>query len=739
MAQTETKLQGRESGIMIRRDSNGVPHVFAQRQADLLKGLGYCHARDRGLQMLIQRSLAQGRTCEQLDGSDEMLEVDRFFRRLNLRRDADREIAKLSEPTLECVRAYCEGVNEFFSKKIPWELRLRGFSYEEWTLEDSILVLRLTAYVTLAQSQGDVERLFVEMVQGGVPRGHLEELFPGLLDSVDFSQIERIRLGERLLPESVKWKLPMGPAAASNNWVLAGSKTSGGSALLANDPHLEFNRLPAVWNEVVLETGERYCIAATMPGLPGTPIGRSNDLAWGATYTFMDAIDSWMEDCRDGCYRRDYDGEEKWEPFAQRRERVLRRGGDPVDLLFYENCHGVLDGDPGQAGLYLATQWASRTAGARTLESSMRIFYATEVEEGMDILGPIESAWNWVLADRKGNIGYQMSGLSPIRGEGCKGFAPLQGWNPQHDWRGFADYHDLPRELNPQRGFIATANEDLNHLGHVKPITIAMGSYRSERIAALLEAWDDWTPAGVSAMHMDVYSLQAERFMAVLRPLLGDLAGEHARAVTGSTPARVLAEWDCCYDLESRGAVLFEKFYRDLLSEVFGATLGPEPVSFLLRESGIPTDFYANFDQVLLDAGSCWYGGEGRDAVFKRVAETLLNSSSTAASDETWGQQQTVTMHNIFFGGRLPAFCGFDHGPLQYRGGRATIHQGQIYRLAGRLTSFGPSYRLVTDMGEDAAYTCLAGGPSDRRFSRWYKHGIADWLVGRPKRLRPER
>jgi penicillin amidase len=82
---------------------------------------------------------------------------------------------------------------------------------------------------------------------------------------------------------------------------------------------------------------------------------------------------------------------------------------------------------------------------------------------------------------------------------------------------------------------------------------------------------------------------------------------------------------------------------------------------------------------------------------------------------------------------------GFDYGPVGLRGGRATIHQGQLYRSGGRQTSFAPSYRLVTDLGTREARTCLAGGPSDRRFSRWYTHGVEDWLAGRFKTLTPTR
>ena len=51
-------------------------------------------------------------------------------------------------------------------------------------------------------------------------------------------------------------------------------------------------------------------------------------------------------------------------------------------------------------------------------------------------IGGIESAFNWVIADKSGNIGYQMSGLMPKRREGWNGFVPMPGWEAQNDWQG---------------------------------------------------------------------------------------------------------------------------------------------------------------------------------------------------------------------------------------------------------------------------------------------------------------
>jgi penicillin amidase len=552
-------------------------------------------------------------------------------------------------------------VNAALARRVPWELRLLGHRPEPWTPADSVLVARVGGYVSLAQTQGDMERLLVELVQAGVPRAHLDELFPGLLGDLDAELVERVTLGERIVPPEVRWSPALPRAIASNNWVVAGRKTASGHALLANDPHLEVNRLPAVWYEVVLELGPRFCIGATMPGLPGPLLGRTNDLAWGATYTFMDGVDSWVEECRDGAFRRTLEGHDAWVPFRVRTEVIRRKGGADVTVTFHENDHGVLDGDPAAPGLYLATRWASAGTGARSLAAMLGMLHAPDVATGMDILGRIETAWNWVLADRQGSIGYQMSGRMPLRAQGRSGLVPLPGWDPGNDWRGFVEPADLPRALNPACGFIVTANDDLNHLGRAHPINLPMGAHRAERIAGLLAARDDWTVAATRAMQLDVASPHAARFMEVLRPLLPD-----------TRAGRILRDWDLGYDLASEGASLFERFYRALVVEVFGAVCGPDVVRFLVEETPILADFYANFDGVLLRPASVWYGEAGRDAVWRRVA-----ARSVAEPVRPWGEQQRLVMRHLLLGGRLPAWLGFDRGPIALAGGRGTIRQGQ--------------------------------------------------------------
>ena len=709
-----------QTNFSVWRDQNGIPHVEAADDGGMYQGQGYVHARDRGMQLLLMRILGQGRASEFLDASEEMLAVDTFFRRMNWGGGTQSALDALKPEDLSCLEAYCEGVNTGLRTKTPWEFRLLGYRPDPWQPDDCVLIARMLGYLTLAQSQSEIERLCVEMVQAGVPLDKLEELFPGNLEELDVDLLKQVTLGERIVPPEVLWSIAAPRMMASNNWVVSGRKTASGQPILANDPHLEVNRLPNVWCELVMRCGERTLMGGSMPGLPGLLVGRSPDLAWGATYAFVDSSDSWIEQCRDGCcYRENGD---RWQSFNTRREIIKRKKKTPVEVVFYENGHGVLDGNPHQEGYYLATRWAPGETGAAALSAVFEIGRATSVAEGMAIMGTIESAWSIVFADRHGDIGYQMTGLVPRRREGATGFIPLPGWVAENDWQGFLTIDEMPRALNPEDGFIVTANNDLNALGTASPINMPMGAYRAERIRDLLQEEKKFTVDDMTAMHFDLYSLQAEQFMTILAPLLPN------------TPqGEILKTWDCCYDATSKGAYLFERFYQELYREVFGRNgMGEKVIDFLAAQTGVFIDFYENFDRVLLAPQSAWFGGQTREDIYRKAVERALT-----ADPQEWARDRQITMAHILLGGKLPGWTGFDRGPLTGIGSRATIHQGQIYESGGRVTTFLPSFRWVTDMAEPFLQSNLAGGPSDRRFSKWYVSDLANWQAGRYKTVSP--
>lgn len=699
------------SEIIIERITGGVPLIKAGCESDMYYGLGYCHAVDRGMQMMMMKILGTGTASEHLSGDNDMLEIDKFFRKMNWHNHLQEEIRKLSKSEIDLLQAYCDGANAAFAKKKPWELKvLLGFKDFKWEKTDIFLLARMVGYLTLAQSQGEMERLFVQMVQNGVSKKLLNELFPGILGDYDENLLKQVKLNEKIVPDAVKWNVSGVRAMASNNWVISGEKTSSGSPILANDPHLEINRLPAVWYEIAIQVGEKYAYSATMPGILTLLLGRNNNLSWGTTYSFMDAIDSWIEQCKDGNYLKD----DEWHAFRERKEVIKRKKGKAVEVLYYENEHGVLDGNPYEEGYYLCTKWSGERSGANSVKAGFQMWNAKNVKEGMNIIGNLEAAFSWGLADTDGNIGLQMSGLMPKRRKNVNGFVPLPGWLSENDWQGYHKPADLPRTYNPREGYIITANNNINHLGKVAPINMPMGEYRANRIKHLIEANKKNTVEDMKKIHYDTYSLQAELFMKIIRPMLPD-----------SSNGKLLKEWNLCYDLDSKGAFLFERIYRHLYHAVFGAALGLVLVDFLQNQSGLFIDFYAHFDKILLSDNTAWFLGKKRDEIYQKAIDSALETEP-----KEWGTVNNITLANILLGNKLPKFFGFNIGPFPLRGGRATVHQGQIYTNAGRKTSFAPSFRMITDMAERSIYTNLAGGVSDRRFSKLYNNDFLNWMNG---------
>lgn len=721
-AELDLTLNG-DAEIRIARDEFGVPHVRASFDTDLLRGLGYCHAVDRGIAMRVTKAIGWGRATEWIADTDELYAVDVAMRRIGLYGDLEQELERVPPTQRLLLDAYVDGVNRGFAANgLPWELRIAGFVDTPWTAADCLLLMRLIAWVGLAQSQGEMERLLVEMVQAGVPRGHLDALFGGQLEDLDTWLLRRVKLGERVIPPGVRWPAAVPTAIASNNWVIAGSKTASGKPILANDPHLDVARLPAVWYEAVLEGPDVRALGATMPGIPAILVGRNDDIAWGVTYAFMDGVDSWVEDCKEGAYRRVDNGRERWLSFRVREETIRRRKRGPQTIRIYQNPHGVLDGDPNEPGMYLATRWApAEKSGAASLTIALSLLRAREAPAAMRLLGHLETAWSWVVADTEGHIGFQMSGRLPVRPSGRSGLVPLAGWDPHSDWQGVVPADRLPWILDPPEGYFATANNDLNAYGKSRPINLAMGPWRAERIAEALAARDDWTVEAVRELQLDLHSLHAEAYLRILRDVLPDTPG-----------GRVLRTWDGGYTPESRAPTWFERFWRGLLREVFWGYLGDEVIERLLGETAIVADFYDCFDRVLLAPESPWYGDRSQRDVFRAVAARTL-----VGDVRTWGEENRITMRHLVLGGKLPGLFGFDHGPITLPGGRASIRQGQVFRSGGRDTCFGPSVRFVVDLAEEGAHTALPGGPSDRRFSKHYLSDVERWKKGALKHLRP--
>lgn len=716
----EVTLAAPNGNISIQRNSHGIPEITGMTFPDLAYGLGWVHACDRQLQVLLTRLLLQGRAAEKLAGTPELIAVDRYMRRMNFHRDVDEEAGKLWPEVREQITAYIDGFNKYLSENRPlFEFRMLGYRPEPLEIRDVLVMAKIMGFIGLADAQGTMEKFIVQMIQKGLDVPKIKELFPYLTEKIDHRLIDRITLMDPPVPEALAWLGKLPRFNASNNWAVSGSRTESGWPILCSDPHLEINRIPGIWYEAVMRLPDNNLMGASLPGVPGLIIGKSSYLSWGATYAFMDMIDFRVEECRDGRYRRGG----RWIPFTARDEIITVKKGKPVEEKIYENEHGTLEGDPGIPGHYLVMSWsAEKKCGSGDFNGLLSLGGAENVRDAMGLLKLVDAgSWSYVVSDIEGNIGYQMTGRCFKRPRGVSGLVPLPGWEKKYNPKGFIDKKHLPSAYNPKAGFIVTANQDLNHLGKVPVINLAMASYRSERIAALLSQKKNHTVTDMMSMHYDLYSLQAERLMKMIRPLLPD-----------TKKGAILREWDLRYTEDSRGATLFESVYRALVRVVFGDNgMGREVVDRILNETSLFADYYGNFDLILMKKKSSWFPDVKREALFRQAIREGLDARAVP-----YGKTRKVMLSHLLFGGKLPRIFGFDRGPIRLPGGRATIPQGQIFKSAGRTTTYNPSYRMIADMAAGEIRTNMPGGPSDRRFSRWYVSDLGNWMRGVYKTLK---
>jgi penicillin amidase len=703
------------------RETRGIFRLKGKDLAETMRELGRAHATDRASQMAMMRIIGTGRTTECLADEPDLLEVDRFFRWIGLYRGADEEVEKLGEREKKIIEAYCEGVNETMaSRRRPMPFRAWGYTWEPWRPQDVVTLVRLMAWVGLVSAQVNVEKAIIEMVRGGVGMKKLAELFGPHIDGCDADLLKSVELTARLTPPGAEVKNGVGSLSASNNWVVAPSKSETGAALLANDPHLEVNRLPPVWYEAVLEVGDDYLMGITVPGLPGVVTGRNGSLAWGMTYTEGDMTDFFVEDCRDGKYLRD--GE--WKAFEKIEETIRRKKGGNETVTVYRNGHGLLLGDAEKAGKYLCLAWTAwHGKVADILETVYTMNLGRTVKEGMAAVGKFHyPSLNWVFADRQGNIGFKMAGLFPRRRDGWTGLYPVPGWKSENDWKGWVSPEDLPGIYNPPEGFFATANQDLQEYGKASIQNCPMNRHRDRRIRELLAEKAKLGVEDLQAIQLDILSLKAM-----------DLVPLFLKHMPAGPAAKLLEEWDFRYAPQSRGAWLFERLYERALTAIFCAGEDGIPEDMFLHlkgESSVTLNMDGLLEAVLRKEKSAWFEGRSREEILREAFEGI-DEEETAP----WGAVNRITMTNIFFGGKLPKFLGMDRGPFAVPGSTDTPRQGTVYRDAGRDTSFCPSYRFVTDMGSDAAWTIIPGGPSEKRFSDFYIADLEDWLEGRYKKI----
>ncbi|MBP5126196.1 penicillin acylase family protein, partial [Pseudomonas protegens] len=259
--QGQVELNGLQGSVTVRYDERGVPHIRAENEADLYRALGYVHAQDRLFQMEVLRRLSRGELAEVL--GPKLVDTDKLFRSLRIRERADSYIAGLDHqsPAWKALEAYLDGINQYQDNHAsPIEFDVLGIHKRPFTAEDTVSVAGFMAYSfamafrtepLLTYIRDELGNDYLKVFdldwqpKGVLAKGKTPPSAP--LAAVDWQGLGRIaRLSQQALEEA---GLPQ--FEGSNAWVVSGSRTKSGRALLAGDPHIRYS-LPSVWYEAQL-------------------------------------------------------------------------------------------------------------------------------------------------------------------------------------------------------------------------------------------------------------------------------------------------------------------------------------------------------------------------------------------------------------------------------------------------------------------------------------------------------
>ena len=468
------------------------------------------------------------------------------------------------------MHAYSAGVNAAAesARARPVELQVLRIEFEPWRPADTLTVTKLLALGLSTNWERELLRADMTRELGpelaarldpGYPVGNPVALEPGAPWSGDgLGVAEQIAA----LRESLGFAAE---ATGSNNWAVGPSRSATGGALMAGDPHLSPS-MPGITYQLGLYLDDRFCRGASFPGRLGIAFGQNNDVAWSFTNAMADVMDLFVERI-DGAT---YEFERERRPLEVYDEEIKVRGrAEAVRLEVRRTHHGpivneALRADPSEP---LALAWTALGAPCVT-EATLGVLDVSTGSELVDSVAPHNApVSNLVWADRHGSIGYKTIGLVPIRRGGCPDL-PKPGWTGEYEWEGTVPYDELPELVDPDRGYVLTANNRITPEDYPHHLTSDwLDGYRARRIEDVLAASDEHdldTFAGLQTDLLSLPGLETARRLSRLRP----------RDQRETAAIEHLRSWDGVMDADSIAATIYQaftlRFARELAREVIG-------------------------------------------------------------------------------------------------------------------------------------------------------------------------
>ena len=517
---------------------------------------------------------------------------------------------------------------------------------------------------------------------------------------------------------------------ASNEWVVAGSRTATGKPILANDPHLGIEA-PILWYLARIVTPEGSVKGATVPGLPGVLLGQNDSIAWGFTTADTDAQDLFIEtvDPSDPSKYLTPDGSK---PFETREETIRVKDGADVKLIVRATRHGPVLSDVSAnlgavAGAGKVATLAFTGLGDRdtTIEALMRLNAARNWDEFLDAMRLFQTpTQNIVYADVSGDIGFFSPGLVPLRKSG-DGLAPVDGASGAFDWTGMIPFEQLPQLHNPPAGFAFNANNANVPDDHQPNFGRDWEeNFRARRIQQFFDTIDKHSLDTSAEMQADILSLAAK----ALQPFIATIAPSDERARQAQA---MLTSWNGAMDKNRVEPLIFTAFLRalhaDLLQEKTGVNmeaLGPFAATTLIS---------------LMRDHPSWCGApdkpdpDCRTALGRALDQSLallVKRDGADMSQWRWGAEHVSLLeHKVY--SHVPLLDRVSDLSVPSSGGFYTLDRGGGFdtppdRPFARTQ--GGGFRGIYDLANpEKSRFMIATGESGHIFSRHYRDLVPLW------------
>lgn len=724
----EITLSGLEGSVSIYRDQSGTPHIEANSTKDLFMAQGFVTAQDRMFQMDLSRRQASGTLSEVIGEST--IDKDKFFRTLGLRRAAEDSYSAYSDEAKQLLEWYADGVNAYISQAkskntLPIEFTLAGYEPNEWTPIDSLTIGKYMAFDLGGHWEGQAFRYYLLQ---NFSEEEAMDLFPSYPEDGS-TVIQEIKESQLDISKSFANAVIPDPFNGSNNWVVSGEKTASGKPLLANDPHLGLGT-PPIWYETHLNSPDFHVSGVIFAGVPGIIVGRNDSIAWGVTNVGPDVQDLYIEK-RNPDNPTEFQYNDQWEEAEVLDESIPVKDSEPIPYEVVITRHGPIlsefahDEQPDTA---LSLRWTALDPSTE-LEAVLKFDQASNWEEFKEALTSFHTpAQNFVFASTDGTIAYRANGLIPIRKNGDS-MVPVPGWNDKYEWEGYIPWEELPTIVNPDEGFISTANNKITTDDYPYHITHTWAQpYRQNRIREVLIAGDNLVAKDMMNLQNDFMNLQGKE----LTPLLTkELNSENLTSIEKDALS-LLQEWNYMDGRDEAAPLLFHLWLVEMEKVLFDGKIDKEMMPLFDGKSQV-------IDQLIRRAANGekgpWMENSGgfQSVVtksYQAAVERAVCLQGHAPEKWVWG-----TFHSVPFehplGAIKPLNLLFNPEVNAMGGSRVTVGAAGWNSSTGTV-NHGAPWRGVTDLAHmETSYNVISPGQSGYVWSKWYDNQIDDWVNGR--------